>query len=139
CCEVDHTKHDLFEKQTGRWDRFGIFLSSVCAVHCLLTPLLVLSLPFLGEIFEHQGVHVGLAFFVIPVASYAFVSGYKHHRHKLVLLMGLFAAFLVGAASLMPHSWVEYHDLDVVTILGSVLLLVSHILNRRACLCHIHP
>lgn len=138
CCEVDHSQHEVFEETTDRWDKIGILLSSLCAVHCLVTPLLALTLPVLGNTFEEEWVHLLMALFVVPVGVFAFWSGYKHHRKTKVFTLGLFGLFLVGGASLAPHSWVEFFGHDLVTIFGSTFLITAHILNRRACLCHRH-
>lgn len=121
-------------KKTDRWDRWGLVLSSLCALHCLLTPILLLSLPVWGSVLEQEWVHIGLAFFVLPVGLYAFFSGYRHHADKRVLALGLVGLALIVGATVVPHEWVEFQELDVVTIAGSLLLMTGHLLNRRACL-----
>lgn len=136
CCDVNHAEHEQFEEQTAQWDRWGLWLSSLCAIHCLLTPLLVLALPVLGGFFEQEWVHLGMAFFVVPVGLIAFWSGYKHHRQIRVLSLGVVGLTLVGLASVLPHEMVEIQELDVVTIMGSICLIAAHIVNRRACFCH---
>ncbi|MEN0057332.1 MAG: MerC domain-containing protein [Bdellovibrio sp.] len=121
------------EENTGRWDKVGIFLSTLCALHCLATPLLILILPVLGEVFEQEWVHVLMALFVVPIGLYAFWSGYQHHRQKSVLALGLIGLVLVGGASVMPHEWIDFLGHDLVTITGSVFLILGHVLNRRVC------
>lgn len=138
CCDVDHSQHASFEEVTGKWDRLGIWLSSICALHCLLTPILVLALPFTGSFFEHEFFHVGMALFIVPVGLFAFWSGYRHHRQVKVFLAGVLGVLMVGGASVAPHSWIELFGYDLVTIVGSLLLIIAHVLNRRACLCHQH-
>lgn len=138
CCEVDHTQHEEFEEKTLTWDRVGIVLSSLCAIHCLATPILILTLPVLGEFFHAEWVHLLMAIAILPVGLFAFWSGYKHHRQKSVLIMGVVGLAMICAASVLPHEWVEVMEHDVVTIAGSLLLVAAHILNRRACLCHKH-
>lgn len=138
CCDVDHTQHETFEEQTDRWDKLGIFLSSLCAIHCLATPLLVLTLPMMGEFFEQEWVHLLMALFVVPVGLFAFWSGYKHHQQINVFALGVLGLTMVGGASLAPHSWVEFFGYDLVTLFGGVFLVIAHVLNRRACLCHRH-
>lgn len=138
CCDVDHTQHQTFEETTDRWDKLGIFLSSLCAIHCLVTPLLVLALPVMGEFFEQEWVHLTMALFVVPVGLFAFWSGYKHHHQSKVFALGVLGLSMVGGASLAPHEWVEFWGHDMVTILGSMFLIIAHVLNRRACLCHKH-
>ena len=137
CCPVDHTKHEVFEQQTGRWDKVGIFLSSLCAIHCLITPILLLLVPVLGEAYAHNHeFHIVMALFVVPVAYFAFFSGYRHHRKLGVLLSGLLGATMIGAAAFLPHEMVEFYELDVVTIAGSLILVTAHLINRKACQCH---
>ena len=103
CCEVDHTQHASFEKKTNKWDKLGVFLSSLCALHCLLTPFLLVAAPFLGELFEQTWIHVILSLFVAPVGLYAFFSGYRHHKNKLLLAVGVLGVALVVGALLMGH------------------------------------
>lgn len=141
CCDVNHAEHDLFAEKTERWDKIGLFLSSLCALHCLATPLLVLALPVLGDVFHEEWVHILMALFVVPVGLYAFWSGYKHHHQVQVFGLGIAGLVLVSGASLLPHQVhevVEFYGHDILTIVGSVFLIVAHILNRRACLCHKH-
>lgn len=138
CCDVDHTQHQTFEETTDRWDKLGIFLSSLCAIHCLVTPLLVLALPVMGEFFEQEWVHLAMALFVVPVGLFAFWSGYKHHRQQKVFALGVLGLSMVGGASVAPHEWVEFWGTDIITVIGSIFLIVAHVLNRRACLCHKH-
>ncbi|MEZ0391012.1 MAG: MerC domain-containing protein [Pseudobdellovibrionaceae bacterium] len=116
------------------WDRFGMGLSFVCALHCLLTPVLILSLPLMARYYlAHPGLHILLALFVLPVGLLAFVSGIRHHRNYWVLAMGLPGLFLVVGTPFLVHrlnfSWNE----PVLMILGSGLLMTAHWVNRRSC------
>lgn len=141
CCEVDHTQHASFEEKTSHWDKLGVFLSSLCALHCLLTPFLLVAAPFLGEIFEQAWVHVALALFVAPVGLYAFISGYRHHKNKFLLAIGVLGVLLVVSALLINHEHGPHEhgfELDYLTVVGSLILVVAHLWNRKACLCHVH-
>jgi cation transport ATPase len=138
CCEVNHSEHDQFVEQTERWDKLGVTLSGLCAIHCLATPLLALSAPFLGEIFEQPWVHLMMALFVVPVGVFAFYRGYHHHKKKYIVALGLIGLVLIGIGLASPILEISMYEHDVFTISGSALLIVSHILNRRACLCHSH-
>ncbi|MFM6928414.1 MAG: MerC domain-containing protein [Bdellovibrio sp.] len=138
CCDVDHSKHQEFEEETDRWDKIGIFLSTLCAIHCLVTPLLVLVLPVLGQAFEASWVHWVMAVVILPVGVFAFWSGYKHHQQGKVFTLGILGLSLVAAGSILPHEMVEIWEHDMVTILGSILLVIAHVLNRRACQCDTH-
>ena len=39
------------------YDFLGIFLSSLCGVHCLMTPFLLLYFPSIGKNFESPWIH----------------------------------------------------------------------------------
>ena len=138
CCDVDHGTHEEFIEQTDRWDKIGITLSGLCAIHCLITPILLLAIPALGAVFEAAWVHVVMAIFIVPIGIFAFYSGYLHHKKKGLMALGFVGLALIGAGLLLPLSRIDLFGHDVVTIAGSVCLIIAHVLNRRACLCHRH-
>lgn len=139
CCEVNHAEHTNFVEKTENWDRWGIFLSTLCAIHCLLTPVLILSLPALGSYFENEMVHIIMALFVVPVGAFAFWSGYKHHKKMYLLVLGFVGLSLVGGAPLVHDFFhIDLFPEDLMTIFGSAILIGAHLLNRRACQCDDH-
>lgn len=87
-------------------DRFGVLASVLCAIHCAVTPFLFLILPSFGRVWAHPASHWGIALFVGPVAATASVSG------KSVL-------YIPPAA--------------IVTTLGGIALIITHIGNLCAC------
>lgn len=135
-----------------RWDRLGIWASAACAVHCFAAPLLFLLVPTLAGIWAHPASHVLIALLVLPLAGTVLLRGYRVHRRRWILtttvLGGL--AILVGCvlpyvsfgevASAASHTECCPHvaadaqgglgfrlpPASIVTILGSVLLVVSH-------------
>jgi|SRR5690606_26217631 hypothetical protein len=102
-------------------DLVGLVNTTICLVHCLALPVVV---------------SLGGAFFAHPVASWlfvamAFVAVYfatrrGAHRRVAGLLWG--AALLFGAALLLEPMWHWMHD---VSLVGSALLIVGHVLNWR--------
>jgi hypothetical protein len=118
------------------WDRLGISASILCGVHCLITPLLVLSAPALGNIFSHQAFHWIIALVVFPAAIVALWFGYRLHRLPKMLLLGT-----VGLVFVAIGIWAgarEQNNLETVTMIIAGLLLTSaHFLNMRACRVHI--
>ena len=127
----------LGRKLNPLWaDRVGICLSTLCLIHCLLTPVIFLLLPALNFGFFHHQVHVVL-FFVLPlVALVAFVPGYRRHRNLQVFAWALpgFALILAGILDLQPIFGEEYTEM-VLSVAGSLFLIRAHLLNRRLCAC----
>lgn len=121
------------------WDKVGILISSICFVHCLVSPLLVFTLPTLYLSFHNPFFHIVIALLVIPVGAFAFWQGYRLHHQSIVLALGLPGLMLVTTAAILPH-WVQ-HLFGHITlnVFGSVLLISAHVLNRRSCACRKHP
>ena len=125
-------------------DNLGITISAVCAIHCVFLPVLFIIAPY-SFLASHE-FHEVLIYFIIPSALVAFVLGCKKHGDKLVALMGsLGIILLVTALTIHNISHAEQHNEELlgimITISGSVLLVFSHIRNRKLCMqekysCH---
>lgn len=128
-------------------DRWGLALSGLCLVHCLATPILILSFPFFATFSSsvHHLIHIGLALALVPIAVRAVTQGYLHHRKRIVPLFAGSGAVFVSTGALAPLFQSEPHVHHEVTnafyfpteiwftITGSVLLLVCHTLNIYYC------
>jgi hypothetical protein len=123
-------------------DRLGVWASVACAVHCLLTPLLLSFSPvFVHLLPGEEAFHRRLAILVAGTAAVAVFYGFrKHGRRRVLLLMGAGLALIIGTAW-WGHLFAN-HALEVgVTILGSTLLIAAHRLNHtfcRSCECVAH-
>ena len=130
------------------YDFLGIFLSSLCGVHCLITPFLLLYFPSIGKNFESPWIHALL----MGLVGWAFYQSvylhYKIHRSKPTLgfgILGFGFLLIVSVIEVFFHSDKHghghneaHHDESFtlyLAIMGSVLLIVSHILNIRKCKC----
>ena len=125
-------------------DNLGITISSICAVHCVLLPMIFLIAPY-SFLASHE-FHEALIYFILPCAFIAFVLGCRRHKDIKVAAMGTFGIILLGSALLMHdifHS--DQHSEEfmtvLITVLGSILLIFSHLRNRKLCMqedysCH---
>ena len=126
-------------KNTINWDKVGMILSAACAVHCVLGPAVILSMPIMARYYlAHPWFHVGFAFFIIPVGLVAFVKGYQHHKSALVLALGLPGLFVVGIVPMLIHNGFLPINEPAAMIFGSALLILAHYLNRKSCGCAEH-
>ena len=109
-------------------------LSVLCALHCLLTPLIILSIPFLARYYlAHPMFHFILAATISPVGLVAFGAGIRHHHNWKVLLMGIPGLILVSVTPYLVHIQNWPLNEQVLMVIGSVLLVWAHLLNRRSC------
>lgn len=116
------------------WDRVGMGLSLLCALHCILTPLIILSLPILARYYlVHPIFHLILALVIIPVGLIAFVAGYRHHRKWITFALGVPGLVLVSLIPYLVHGLGLKLPEQAFMVLGSGLLIAGHWINRRAC------
>ncbi|MEC7421958.1 MerC domain-containing protein [Qipengyuania flava] len=110
-----------------RLDRAGIFLSGACALHCLLSILLVSGLGLGGELFFAPDIHrVGLVLATL-IAGVAIGWGALRHRMAAPFVIAMTGLTFMGGALAVPHGVKE----AVLTIIGVALVSLGHILNLR--------
>ena len=125
-------------------DNLGITISSVCAVHCVLLPAIFIIAPY-SFLASHE-FHEALIYFILPCAAIAFILGCRKHGDVKVAIMGTLGVMLL-ASSLLFHDifHADEHSEELLTVLitvaGSLMLIVSHLRNRKLCLkeefaCH---
>jgi len=109
------------------WDRIGVWISSACAVHCLLMPVLLLALPLWpGAHIIHEVAHPVLAIALVPVTLVAMRTS---KEGALWLFVGL---GLVGMG-LFAHDVLGDLSGSALTLLGSLFLITGHRCNQTCC------
>ena len=111
-------------------DRIGITATSLCALHCILLPILLPLLPLVGLSFlaDHAWEHV----FLILTAALGFTalfSGFRRYHRRLYPLVMLFVGVIVY--------WVK-HDFStsiqpLFILVGTSLIVSAHYINIRLC------
>lgn len=111
----------------SRFDRLGIALSAICAVHCLATLALVTLLGIGGSLLLDPAIHrVGLAVAVV-VGAAAIGLGVARHRRGEPLLVGVAGVALMALALVTGHGPAE----AVLTVAGVALVALAHWRNLR--------
>jgi uncharacterized membrane protein YozB (DUF420 family) len=119
---------------TGAVDRIGIVASSVCFVHCLLTPVVLsLSAVYAHFLPTEEHTHRILAVAVTLIGAMAIGSGYRRHKKSSILwLMATGLALIFTGAycgDRLPSHWTEV----VITLVGSTCMIAAHRLNHTFC------
>jgi hypothetical protein len=111
-------------------DRIGITATSLCALHCILLPILLPALPLLGLSFlaDHTWEHVFLIITAI-LGTTALFSGFKKYHRKIYPFYLLFIGVFIY--------WVK-HDFSediqpYFIIVGAGLIVAAHIINLKLC------
>ncbi len=135
-------------------DSVAVSMSLICAVHCLVTPLIIVLLPIVATSFwVNSNFHLWMMLLVIPTTTVAVFQGCKKHKDKAVIglsasgLALLFSAALYETVTHMSSSVEEAHCnmcvtesavpsfsvLAVINIVGGALLASAHIRNFVLC------
>ena len=147
-------------KSTSYWghgwiDSMAIGLSVLCAVHCLLTPVLLVLFPVIASTFwVERDFHLWMLFFVLPTTCIAIFLGCRKHRDRwIVFLSALGLSLLAGVAAYevltyellsgdahaqCPHCVANeadegIHSATILNVLGGSLLALAHGRNFYLC------
>lgn len=114
-------------------DKLAIALSSLCVIHCLATPLLLIILPSFGALFadSHELFHQIILFFVLPVGLAALAAGYRHHHKSTVLGSGLTGLAILFVTALYGHDYLGEIGETGATIVASVIIVYAHLRNYQ--------
>ena len=109
-------------------DRAGIWLSSLCLLHCLLSIVAVTVLGLGGQFLFAPEIHsIGLALALI-IAAVAIGWGALRHRKAAPFVTAMMGLTFMGGALAVPHGIYE----AVLTMIGVALVSTGHVLNLRA-------
>ena len=139
----------------GWLDSLAISMSVICAVHCLLTPILLALLPIISTTFwVHENFHLWMVFLVVPTTSTAVFMGCRRHKDKGVALLSITGlAFILFIAIYQYSFHAGNPDADcgicpscsqlgfgnvfnvttVLNSLGGLFLASSHFRNYKLC------
>lgn len=116
-------------------DKLAISLSMLCAIHCLILPFIILSLPNINllRIIGQESFHLWMLFIVIPTSICALALGCKRHNRFYLMFYGgvglslmLIAVFL--AEPFLGESWEK-----ILTLVGASIIAIGHYKNYRLC------
>jgi hypothetical protein len=111
-------------------DSLAIGASTLCLVHCLALPALLILAPALAAYLAiPEEFHLLALIVAVPTSLIALSTGYRRHGQRwpgaiivpglLLMLLGLVAASTI---------WAE----TAFTVTGAILLAVGHAINWRA-------
>jgi hypothetical protein len=126
------------------FSRLSLVLSSLCIIHCLSIPIIVILLPALAG-FLSSTVETIIILLIVPISAIGFFPTWRKHQNGRLL-----AGYLV-AITIMLTSHFVFHNIDlrihaiesILLIIGSVLLaFVIYKNNKHTHVCknphHVH-
>lgn len=111
-------------------DRIGITATSLCALHCILLPVLLPALPLLGLTFlaDHAWEHTFLLITAL-LGTVALFSGFKKYHRKIYPFYLLFIGVFIY--------WIKHDFSESVQpyfiVIGASLIVAAHLINLKLC------
>ncbi len=111
-------------------DRVGIWMSSICALHCLLLPILLPIAPLVASsVFAEAWFERMILTFSILVGFAAlFVGFHKYHRQLYPLYSLALGGLIYWNKDMFGH---EYEPFTIA--IGAFLIIAAHVTNIRLC------
>ncbi len=105
-----------------------MWLSGLCAIHCLITPVIMVSLPLLGvKLFENHFIEMVLVVISFAVAMSAVVNSYlKVHKNFNVILTTLSGFALIATSHILHGETLEV----ILSVTGSLLIIIGLFYNQ---------
>ena len=115
------------------WDAIGVAASTLCLIHCVLTPIAPSFAPVLSEFPPGDtAVHRVVILLVVAIGLLAFIQGYRKHRKFIVFLPTVAGVWAIGLGA-FGDSFMGPLAEKCITILGSTLVIAAHGLKRTFC------
>ncbi len=114
-------------------DKIGMITSFTCAIHCMLLPILVTILPYLGMAFfvnETFEIIMLLISFILAILSLCL--GFKIHRNKRMFFLFSFGISFLLLGRLIHENTNNIYGL-IILFCGGILISASHYINRSLC------
>lgn len=111
------------------WDRFGIGVSGICAIHCLVFPGIISILPLFGAVtVVDEWLH---PLFIVLLAPAVYFAIRRSHYDKKISILLSTGFILVLFGWLLGHFWLGFMTEVILTVSGSIILIIGHWLNYR--------
>jgi len=119
------------DNKDGFWDRIGLWLSGVCAIHCLMTPIIVAVLPIGSNFFDLDSwTHWILGALLVPTVLIGIRSSIKNGRPSYIRSL-FFGGGLLVVLGLLAGEFHSHSLESVLTFIGSIVLVAGHWKNWR--------
>lgn len=110
------------------WDFMGFFASSLCLLHCLLLPLLLMIFPLFGlSFFENELLEMIFVGSSLLIACIAVWKGYVKHRKVIPFFFYVLAIALFSIGFSIHNHFVERG----MHLSATFFIILSHFYNWK--------
>ena len=115
-------------------DSLAISASTLCVLHCLVTPFLLILVPVISSTFVADELfHKIFVAFILPISIVALFLGCRRHRDRIVLILGSIGLACLVIVAAMGHEFFGEFGEKIGTVIGGMILVTGHIRNYYLC------
>lgn len=123
--ECHHEHNEILPKEPHIFDKIAVIISAICLAHCLIVPVLIIILPFLGFLAHDTWVHTALIFMAAPISAFALWRN-GGWRDALNLTLAIIGILLLGVGAFGTH--LSYWETPL-SVCGALLVGYVHLRN----------
>ncbi|BBM83436.1 MerC domain-containing protein [Candidatus Uabimicrobium amorphum] len=119
-------------------DSLAIMFSMVCAVHCFLTPFIIVLFPLcVSPCCSNEGsnFHQIMVYMVLPLSSISFFLGCRQHEKTSIVAMGAVGLIIITYCAFWGYSTLGELGEKISTTTGGAILAFAHLRNFQLCKC----
>jgi hypothetical protein len=111
-------------------DKLGVWVSAMCALHCILLPVLLPALPLLASSFVAQEwFERSILTISIAIGFAALLIGFKQYHRQLYPLYSLSLGAIIYWNK---HMFGEAYEPITITV-GAAFIIAAHLINLKLC------
>lgn len=114
-------------------DKIGFYSSMTCAIHCMIMPLIITFLPYIGLSFFASELFEWIILFTSAALGISSIClGYNTHKNSkaaIMLSLGLVLMFLGRYA----HENNCGSESVLILLIGGAAISTSHYINNKLC------
>lgn len=108
--------------------KFGVLLSSLCAIHCLLVPVFVTLLPVFGHYIKFNfWTELVIYASILIFGGGLMLADYKHHKIKIPLILFLFGFVITVGSHFSSIIWLS----NLLITFGGISLAIAQMANIK--------
>ena len=125
-------KNSAVARQTVFWDKLGITVSLLCAVHCMTLPILLPVIAASGvAILSEPGFELGMIALAVLIGVYSMIKSFWDHHRKVYPFYFIGVGLLLLVLAKGGAVGEEFEEIMVP--LGALCIALAHGLNWRLC------
>ena len=115
-------------------DKFSIFVSITCALHCLLMPaFLITTSSVIALQIDNEVLHGIMLILIAPISIFALIAGLKNHNGKISCVSGFIGLIILLSAYFAGEEILSEWGEIIITLIGSSILVFAHWQNFKLC------